>query len=199
MELNALSARLNTVNLLSRVNLKTHVLGGQWERKEGGLVGTAGEKRHARLQLPYEPGEEYDLVIRCRRVTGENCLGVGLVAGSRQVVAVLDAWPEHGFASGLELIQMQEANNNATTVKGQLLKPDQTHTVVYSVRNRKIDVTLNGTATLSYNGAFDGFSLRQDARIANRKALSVFFNPGTSFRIDRLSVVPVKGKGNTLK
>jgi hypothetical protein len=57
------------VDLLAIVDPKVHALSGDWKKDGATLVGTSVDKS-ARLQLPYEPGEEYDIEVKCKRVTG---------------------------------------------------------------------------------------------------------------------------------
>jgi hypothetical protein len=161
-------------------------------------VSVAGNKP-PRLQLPYEPGEEYDVEVSCKRVAGADSFNVGIVAGGRRVLAALDGWPTDGFLSGLDLVDKKDVRNNPTTVKGQFLQPDQTHTLTYSVRKEKIDIAVDGKVVVSFRGEFDRLSLGSSYRTPSDKALFLFVGPNTSFQIDRLVVTPVKGRGTILK
>jgi hypothetical protein len=185
------------IDLLALVDPKTHAVVGDWKKDGKALVG-ATKDRQARLQLPYEPGEEYDLEVTCRRVAGEDCFCLGLVAGGRQVLAVIDGWsPDH--VTGFDLVDKKHAPDNATTVKGQFLKPDKDHAVTCSVRSGRIDIVVNGKTVTSFRGEFSRLALDEGHRVPNEKALFLYFGPGASFQVDRIVVKPVQGKGTILK
>ena len=197
-EWKSFGTRTNSVDLLALVDTKVHAVLGDWKRDGESLVGVSGEKQ-ARLQLPYEPGEEYDVAVRCKRVAGDDCFCLGLVVGGHQVLAQFDSLPGQGYLSGLDLVDMKSVGDNATTVKGQFLKLNQYSTLAYSVRSGKIDVSVNGKSIISYRGKFDSLSLHETAQIPNEKALFLFVGGKTSFQFDRVVVTPIKGRGKILK
>lgn len=185
----------NTINLLALVNPKSHVLAGDWKRSGNALVGTTPGDAHSRLQLPYEPGEEYELELTCRRVEGGEWLGLGLVAGGRKVFVFIDGWPTRGYESGFEFVD----NKQLITAKGQLIEGERDHVLTCSVRTGKIDVSFNEKATASFKGDFTRLTLHESYRTPNEKALFLAVGPKTSFQIDRIVVRPIKGKGTILK
>jgi hypothetical protein len=98
--------------------------------------------------------------------------------------------------SGLHLIGNKPVGENAATLKGRLLKSDQSYTLVCSVRSGQIDMSVNGKTVVSYKGPFETFSLHDWDRVPNPKALFLFVNKEkTSYRIDRVVVRTVKGRG----
>jgi len=199
-EWKAFSSKSNAgaIDLLARVDPKTHAVAGDWKLDGKMLVVAADDNVLARLQLPYEPGEEYDLEVKCKRTAGTDSFNVGLVAGGQQVLAVTDGWPPN-HVSGLNLVDSKWALDNVTMVKGELVKSDVSHTYTYSVRSGKIDTALDGKAVISFKGDFTRLSLSKGTGIPNKQALFLFVGPKTSFLIDRIVVTPVKGKGTILK
>jgi hypothetical protein len=186
------------IDLLALVDTKAHAVAGEW--KMDGKVLVIGSKpgTMARLQLPYEPPEEYDLEVRCKRTGGEECFGAGLVAGGSQVLALVDGWPPQ-FFSGFDLVDNKWGLNNDTTVKGQVLKSNVDLTFTYSVRAQKIETALNGKVVTSFKGEFNRLGLREVHRVPNKKALFLFTAWESTYQIDRIVVKPVKGKGTILK
>lgn len=74
--------KLETVNLLQKVDLARDQLSGTW-KDASGIAGSAAGEEHARLQVPYVLPEEYDLTIVVERKEGTEDFGVGLVGGGR--------------------------------------------------------------------------------------------------------------------
>lgn len=184
------------IDLLALIDTKTHALVGEW-KKDATVLSVANKEKNASLMLPYEPGAEYDLEVRCRR-DGIDGFGLVLVAGGRHVFAAFDGWPPH-YACGLDTVDRKRAYENVTTVKGELLTPNRDHTTVCSVRGGKIELSVNGKVISSFKGDFDRLSLDNLFPDSNKNALYLFVPSGTTFRFDRIVVMPVKGKGKILK
>lgn len=188
-----LLAARGSVDLLSLVDTKAHATSGDWKKDEKALVGASTDKG-SQLQIPYTPGEEYDLDLTCRRTQGDDCVGLGLVAGGRQVMIFVDAYPSRGFETGFKVID----NKQVSTYKGGLLKVGKDTPITCSVRAGKIDLFVGGKAITAFKGDFTRLSYPEPT--PNAKALFLIVN-GTncSFQFDRIVVTPVKGKGTILK
>jgi hypothetical protein len=189
----------NGIDLLALVDPKTHTVAGECKKDGTALIVAAVDKREGVLRLPYEPGEEYDLELTCRRLKGDDCICLGLVAGGRQVCAMIDAWPWLGCLAGIDVIDGKRVPDNGTMVKGVLLKTDTDHTITGSVREGKIDLLVDRKAITSFKGEFTRLSLFGRYSPQTAKALFLVAGPNSSFRIDRLRVSPVKGKGTVTK
>lgn len=186
-------------DLVALINTKQHTVSGNWKRDGTKLIGTSSDKS-ALLQLPYEPATEYDISLQCTRVAGDDCIGIGIVAGGRQVMAVIDSAPAAGYFSGLHLINKKPVGENATTVKGRLMKSNQSYVLLVRVRKEKVDVCIDGKVIVSYKGDSTNFSLYEWDRVPNQKALFLFVNKQkTTYQIDRVVHRPVSGHGVTLK
>jgi hypothetical protein len=187
-----------SLNLLSLVDPKAHTVAGECKRDGTALIVTALDKDGI-FRLPYEPGEEYDFELTCRRIKGNDCICLGLVAGGRQTVAMVDAWPKSGCLTGFDLVDGKHLPENVTMAKGSLLKNDTDHTITGSVREGKIDLLVDKKLITSFKGEFTRLSLWDGYRSPTPKALFLLVSPGCSFRIDRLRVSAVKGKGTITK
>jgi len=186
------------INLLALVKPKEHRVLGEWKKDGDSLVGD-NPTFPGVCMLPYEPGEEYDLEVNAQRLSGKEYFGLQLVAGGRRVCVAIDTYPSKGYMSGLGDINGQGLLDNGTAVKGGVIKNKQPFTIVYSVRNGKIDVKFDGKTLLTYKGEFNRFSIHSDFRVPNNKALAIQIGYTSPFQIDRLIVTPIKGKGTILK
>ena len=195
-EWKAFAAKANSINLLALIDLKTHTVSGSWKKDGKALVGSPTDKA-AVLQLPYEPGEEYDLEITCRRIAGNEGLAIGLVAGGRQVAAVIDGWPNDGYRSGFEHVDKKSGRDNVTTVKGAFFMPDTDSAITCSICSGKIEVSANDKLVISFKGNSNRLSSPEGWGGANKKALYLHFS--ADFKFDRIVVTPVKGKGTIIK
>jgi hypothetical protein len=184
------------VDLLALVDPKVHTVKGEWKRDGKSLTGSNG----GRLQLPYEPGEEYTVEATLRRGDGDSSFCVGLVAGGQQVIALVDSWPRRGYIAGLDRVDKKDVVDNPTAVKGQLLKGDQAHSLVYTVRAGNITIAVNGTTVVDFKGEFTRLSINDRFGVPNKSALFLYIGSNTAtITLDRLTVTPVKGKGTVLK
>ena len=86
------------VDLLKLIRPDKDAVKGKWSFQGDTLISPADAL--ARVKIPYEPPEEYDLTVVTERKTGNNSLVVGLMVGGRQCQAELDGdWPVHGIGS----------------------------------------------------------------------------------------------------
>ncbi|MBP3956773.1 serine/threonine protein kinase [Gemmata sp. G18] len=187
------------IDLLALADPKAHAVLGEWKKNGKSLVGV-NPTFPGVLQLPYEPGDEYDIEATVRRVSGDEYFGFQLVAGGHRINVAIDTWPSKGYFSGMGNIAGESLLNNGTGVKGrQLVQAGTDYAVACSVRKGKIDVLVNGTVITSYKGAFTHFWIHSDFRTPNEKALAIQIGYTTPFQIDRLVVTPVSGNGKILK
>lgn len=197
-ELRNIRSRLHGIDLLALIDPKAHAVLGTWKREGDSIVGV-NPRFPGVLQLPYVPGEEYDLEVTARRLSGEEYFGFQVVAGGKRLGISIDTWPSKGYLSGMGAINGKSLLDNGTEVKGQFIKNNRDFTVRCSVRGGKIDVSVDGKLIISYKGEFNGFSIHSDFRVPNEKALALQIGYTSPFQIDRLVVTPVKGAGTVLK
>ena len=189
----------HTIDVLALADPNLHSVGGVWKRDGKALVNTAAELTTPRLQFPYEPGREYDVEVTCRRVEGKACIGIGLVSGGDRALATIDEWPSRGYMYGFERVDNKRLADSPMRGKGALLKADKDNTIACSVRDRRIELSVNGRAVASFQGDFSRFSVDAEHSVPNKKSLFLVIGPNTSFRIERVVVTPVNGWGTVLK
>jgi len=112
---------------------------------------------------------------------------------------MVDGWPWRGGMAGIDAVDNKRVENNATMVKGVLLKTDADHTITGSVRAGKIDLLVDKKPITSFAGEFTRLSVIPQYAPPTPKTLFLVIGPKSSFRIDRIRVLPVKGKGTITK
>lgn len=93
--------KTDTVDLLSKIDLKRDVVSGQWKMASDGLIGMT--PKHGKLQIECAPpGEEYDLVMVVDRTEGADDLAIGFIGpNGKQVAIFFDSFQS---TSGLALV-----------------------------------------------------------------------------------------------
>src|SRR5262249_21561954 len=132
----ALAAKGTPVNLLELIDLKKDVVAGVWGLERDVL--TIPHSPNALIQLPYEPGPEYDLRLKIERLTGDDLIAVGLVAGGNQCFALFDGWAGAGYRSGLQYIDGKLLIHNGTAKSGQCFPLKKLIELDISVRSDSI-------------------------------------------------------------
>lgn len=141
-------AKSKPVNLLGLVNPKRDSVSGDWKFTAGKLscdpataVGTC------RLEIPYTPGEEYDIeaVIEARGDKGE--IVIGLVGGKKQFGIMFDG--SHTNTSGVAMLDQNFPAQNETGVPGRVFGRKPRLVQIY-VRNDWLRVEVDGKPFLAW-------------------------------------------------
>ncbi len=146
------------VDLLGLIDPEEHTIrNGRWRREAGVLKSPLVEQKYSIIEIPYYAPEEYDLTMRVERVSPlPEVLGIGLWVRDRHVVAVIDGWT--GRASGLEVLDGQNASANATTVKRRLIGTKTPQTITCQVRKDSIEIAIDGESVIDWQGNINRFS-----------------------------------------
>ncbi len=178
-----LTARLD---LLKMIDPKRHGIVGSWKLESGGLVVPRADG--ARLQLPFQPPEEYVLSLTVERVSGRDALAIGIIVGGAQAVVGFDNF--YGTYSGLEHIDGQRLNVNETRVAGQVFAEAEPRVVVCTVRRNGVRVAVDGKPFMEWTGDPKRLSLQNQWRVPDPRRLFVgAWNSG--FRISKFEIAPI--------
>ncbi len=181
------------VDLLRLVDVAKDSVGTLWTMEAGKLVSPGGVS--GLIQIPYAPPEEYDLTLVAARVGGHpDALGIGLVAGERQVTVMLDA--RDGEASGLERIDGKLVHQNDVMTRGDIFPEKAEQTIVCSVRKGRILVTVKGKPLIDWSGDFARLSGHTGVREKRGLYLG---NSLPVYQIRQLVLTPVSGPGTPLR
>jgi serine/threonine protein kinase len=192
------SAAPKAVDLLTLVDPSRDAVSGKWQIEAGALSCSSGEA--ARLMVPYQPPEEYDLTMVLSRRSGSDAIVVGLVGGSVQFGASLDAMSGQGGASFLENFDGGgPLERNPTAVRGTLfVTGTQSHAVVYSVRRKGVTIHVDGRKVLSWEGDFRRLGPNPIWKVPDNRALWVG-SWGSELLISSIQLLPVTGAGKKLR
>jgi hypothetical protein len=183
------------VDLLKLLDLKQDVVQGDWTFNDGKLV--SGKGQGTRVQIPYAPPDEYDLVIGAMRMDGIDCVNIGLARGTNQFCACIDGWTS--TVTGLSLVDGKLAvdNESAKRVAG-VLKTNRPSIIICSVRKDGVTVAVDGRKLIEWKGDSSRLSVYKDLAVPNPKALFIS-TWDTRFVFTKLIVTPVFGEGQKLR
>lgn len=189
--------RPRTVDLLALIDPKQDSVDGEWT-VEGRVLVCAQKRPWARIQIPYTPPDEYDLTIVAERKEGLEAINIGLVRAGSLFHAVVDGFAFKGLQSGLSTIDGRTADNNETTVRGQLLANDVASTVVCSVRKEGVTMTVDGKKIFDWKGDYKRLGNHPALRMPRADVLYLnAFN--CIYRFSKISLTAVSGQGKKLR
>jgi hypothetical protein len=180
------------VRILPMIDLDHDVVSGKWRRTNLAITCAAGPL--ARLALPYEPAEEYDVHFDC------------IVAPEGNAVLIL----RHGgtaflwrmgllsnTAGGFEQIKGKPASANPTTVRRDpFLTPGIRHNCIVQVRNHSLAAYVDGVLLVRYVTDYSDLALPTEWSLP-RPVLGI--GADKSFvRIMNLHVMEITGEGKLL-
>jgi hypothetical protein len=184
-----------TIDLMKLIDVKKDSVVGEWSM-EGRTLTCAPNIEFSRIVVPYLPPDEYDLTVVVERKDGQESFYVGLARGSSQFYAALDGWVS--TTSGIAMVDAKDVNVNETMVKGRILNIGQTTTIVCSVRNDGVVVTIDGKKTISYKGNFNRLSMPSWFKLSNPRSLWIGSN-FCRYSVSKLTLVTVSGQGKKLR
>lgn len=148
--------KLDTIDLLSKIDPKKDAFSGNWKFMGGTLVGTSSPFTHSKMLTSCTPPDEYDLTMTIERKDGTLDVYVGLVAGEKQFTFHFDGF--NGY-NGLAMIDGMAPDLNGTGIKGSVFQNRKPRTVVFMVRKEGIVVQLDGKDYYKWRGDWSRVSL----------------------------------------
>jgi hypothetical protein len=140
------------IDLLKTIDLPRDARGGSWRLDGGVLISAAGQR--SIVDLRSTPSKSYRLTLVVERTLGEESLMVGLKVGAQRVSALVDGYATLGFRSGLQLVDHQLLNANATAARGRLLTNGRRHAIVWTVQPGTVTLQVDGREAFRCAGDF---------------------------------------------
>jgi len=183
------------VNLLPRMDPAHDSVESPWTLDGGRLV--SSENGIAKVQIPYVPPTEYDLVVTAARRSGSSSFNAGLVSSGRRFVVSVDGFIERDMTS-IDRIDGKQGDMNETRLKEKQFVDDQPRTLVFSIRRSGVSMTVDGRRILDWRGDPRRLSLSPAFSVPDDRVLFLMTG-STSFEISRLALLPVSGPGQKLR
>ena len=180
------------ISLLSDVNPAEHTVVGRWERRANSIFVPAAEG--ARLALPANATEEYDLRASFTRRTGVHSVGLVFVANGRQAVFEVDAWGQH--LAGFQNVSGKTIQDNNTRRDNITLTNGRRYTITVQVRRNSVTGLLDDKEICRLETDGTELSMHDVWRLPNAEQLGlVTWNGDTEFHsveIRHLGTIPTK-------
>jgi len=138
-------AKVESVDLLKRIETEKDFLSGNWKFQSGVLVGSSPADGVAigRVQVRYVPPvEEYNLTVVVERTEGADNIGFGLVAGAGRFMYHFDV--DGGVYHGILAPDGAGGHRKASSTPGKLLQAGKQKTIVFMVRRAGLVVQVDG-------------------------------------------------------
>lgn len=185
------------VNLLRLIVPKKHTVLGKWTVEQGVLKAALGPPQPWRLELPFIPGDEYDLRVVVERKEGNPPFVVGLPVGAAQVSVDLDGWGGSDTC-GISMIDGKSGEGNESKRVGKLLADNRPSTILCAVRKGGIRVVVDGLRVIDWKGDRSKLSLWGGWTMP-RTTTPFLATWGGRFEITRIGLTPVTGAGRELR
>jgi len=178
------------VDLLALIDPGRDSLEGEWRLEEDSLV--APDSETARLEIPYMPPEQYDLVLTGQRVSGEDGLCLGILVGGRQCQVVVDGHSGEAFVSGVD--GLKDGERPERLHHGQVISDEEQVTIICAVRKvgaeHAVSVECDGAEILRWQGHDERLSLSPTECPAHNRILFLGTR-SSSFRINEMQLIPI--------
>jgi predicted Ser/Thr protein kinase len=185
----------HAVPLLPLVSPSADRISGEWRRDGSGLL--CGSQAFTRLQLPYAPPAEYDLLVVFTRKAGSGDINILLAQKGHRFLWAMGAMGNQIFGFGI--IGGAWADANPTTRReSPCLAVGVTYTVVVQVRENGVWAYVNGKLKSSWITDYSDMGLEDDWALpqGGRIGLGTYESPTEFHRIDLLEVT---GRGRILR
>jgi len=182
------------IDLLRLIDPSKDQVATMWKLENGVL--TNGMNFRSRLQIPYQPPEEYDLTYLLATGGDGNPMAFGLVAGTVQFNVLFEGWGRHIVSS----TDKKEINPPFTKTLnygvGDTLGKE--NTIVISVRKKGFYFTVNGAKSLSWDGPYAKLANPADWAVPSPQALYIgaWDRP---LEIRKIALTPISGQGKRLR
>ena len=181
------------VDLLKLIDPSTDAVAGDWMRRGDSLISESG--KNDRIECPYTPPEEYDLIMKIVPKGGEAIGFVG-VSSLGQFAARVGGWGNQ--VAGFELVDGKKANNNASTNhRAGWLTLNRPHELALRVRKAGAALYFNSLLASSVAGGYHRLTLGNDLKLRNSRAVGIL-----SFRRCELlnfDIYEITGEGTPLR
>jgi len=184
-----------TINLMALIDPKRDAVKGEWTFQNRGLV--SDETTTARLQIPFQPPEEYDFRIEFICLQPKKLVCQMFSQGGHAAMFVMGGGTGNLF--GFSLVDGKRSDNNRTTAgldSGLVI--NRSHTSLLQVRRDGVRAFFNGKLVCNWKTNYKDASPSKLWDMPNHQLLGIGSRSRTTFHIIELLEIAGKGKPVTI-
>lgn len=161
--------KLETVDLLKTIDLKTGIFSESARFQGGALVLSNRGAGHGNALFGYTPvPEEYDLTVTLERREGTDDIAVGLIGGGRQFGFILDGGQTW---TGIHRLDGQKVNATGQGIQGKFFENGKPRTILFLVRKEAFVVRVDGKDFYTWKAEWPKVSLDQGHVVPRKDVL----------------------------
>lgn len=127
------------IELIPTINIEKHTVAGNWKKTKSEITVDASE--NARISLPTNISNNFDLRVSFTRISGEHSIALIFNHQNEQASFEVDAWGQH--LAGIQQINGKPIKDNETRVNNIRLENGKKYTLEIRVRDNIITGLLN--------------------------------------------------------
>jgi hypothetical protein len=179
------------VNLLPLLDPQKDAVKGGW-KVEGDKL-TVQQESMARIEIPYEPPEEYDFRVTFVRSSGNEDVNQSLTHAGRSFFWSMGCEKNTGF--GFDQVDGQNANRNRTLArKENAIENDRSYTSIVQVRKYLLRAWLDGQLVCRFRTNYKNLGMRKDWVLRSGAVLGLGAH-SSAVTFQRIQLREVTGKG----
>jgi len=181
----------NAIDLLSIIEPARDSVAGTWRMQDGALV--AEKALFGRIEIPYQPPQEYDLRVVFSRRDGNDAVTQILSRNGRSFGWTMGAANNTVF--GFETVGGVSAAANPTTVKNAAgLENGRKYTALVKVRAGGVKAWLDGKMISEWKTDYSDLDIYADWKLRDPALLGLGSWNSTTF-FHKVEILEVSGKG----
>lgn len=196
------AAKGKTIDLLPLADVARDAIAGEWRLDGDDLLVKASKpdaNGTARLQLPYQPPEEYDFEIEFTPESGTNMVGQALSAYQHGFSWFMDGKTNVGSKAGFDAIDGVgvASRTDGTTMRAKFLTNGQRHRSMVEVRRNRVRALLDGEPLVTWGSSpksYERLDISKNEKLRDALHLGlVAYDRGVRFH--KITVREITGVG----
>ncbi len=189
----------DALDLLALIDPNADAFSRRWTRAGAVLTcekGVFPDAPWSSIEIPYQPPDEYDLLISFNRTDGDNMLGITLPRNDREFSFVVSA----GNTSGFDKADGKGCGvNSAGRTITMNFENNRTYTCVVHVRNDGASASIDGKILTEWKTDYKDVGRPKDPPQRRHQAALGIAIWMSSFSFDQIKLVEVSGKGTFVR
>ncbi len=187
----------DVVDLLSLVDVTKDQVSGEWKKEDRQLL--SPKAYGARIELPFQPPEEYELNVIAEPLDEPNGLILGQRAGEHPFLVLINYAQGNAVpASAIENIDGKNFSQNASTVNREVLAKNRLSQIVCTVTKDSVTVTCDGRELIHWEGDSKRLSLSDYWKTPHDNVLFLGAYD-CRYRFHRVTLTPLSGQGKAMR